>query len=97
MFCLCLCLLGSSSPPIIPVRGTWLQISPSFSNIVRSNIYPVPNPSFPFLGIHLTPHPKSGTILIGPNASLATAREVIKTEQKHILLHVTPQPAYLIF
>jgi L-2-hydroxyglutarate oxidase LhgO len=66
---------GNKSPAIVPFRGTWLQIKPQYNNFVRRNIYPVPNPNFPFLGTHLTPTINNSGILIGPNAALAFARE----------------------
>lgn len=70
-----------SQPSIVPVRGSWLQLKPSYASIVRRNIYPVPNPAFPFLGVHFTPtmgeggSVEGGGMLVGPNAMLATSRE----------------------
>lgn len=71
---------GSVLPRVVPVRGTWLQLRPEKRHLVQRNIYPVPDARFPFLGVHLTPtlHPEDGQvdgIIVGPNASLATARE----------------------
>ena len=73
-------LSSSVGPPIIPVRGSWMQFKPQYRHLIRHNIYPVPNPSFPFLGVHFTPTLDFYTgevngILIGPNAVLATSRE----------------------
>jgi 2-hydroxyglutarate dehydrogenase len=39
-------------PKIVPFRGDYLVLKPEKSNIVNGNIYPVPNPKFPFLGVH---------------------------------------------
>lgn len=61
-------------PRIVPFRGSYLQMRPEHQSICRHNIYPVPNPKFPFLGVHLTPT-IDGRVILGPNAVLATARE----------------------
>ena len=68
-------LTGSSrSPRIIPFRGDYYVLKPEKRNLVRSNIYPVPDPAFPFLGVHFTPR-MNGDIWLGPNAVLAFSRE----------------------
>lgn len=59
---------------IVPFRGAWLELRPGLGHLVRGNIYPVPQPGLPFLGVHLTRR-IDGRIWIGPNAVLATARE----------------------
>ncbi|MCU1500994.1 MAG: dependent oxidoreductase [Ilumatobacteraceae bacterium] len=59
---------------IVPFRGEYFELAPSRSHLVRSLIYPVPDPQFPFLGVHLT-RGISGRIHAGPNAVLALARE----------------------
>lgn len=59
---------------IIPFRGDYYVLRPQRSGLVRGLIYPVPDPRYPFLGIHLTPR-IDGSVLIGPNALLALARE----------------------
>ncbi|KAE9556680.1 hypothetical protein FO519_000086 [Halicephalobus sp. NKZ332] len=64
----------SSIPRILPFRGEYLKLRPGKENLVKTNIYPVPDPRFPFLGVHFTPTMK-GEILLGPNAVLAFARE----------------------
>jgi 2-hydroxyglutarate dehydrogenase len=64
----------SRDPKIIPFRGEYLKLKPHMKNLVRTNIYPVPDPRFPFLGVHFTPN-MNGDILLGPNAVLAFARE----------------------
>ena len=45
----------SPEPKIVPFRGEYLLLSPEKSKLVRGNIYPVPDPAFPFLGVHFTP------------------------------------------
>ena len=59
---------------IIPFRGEYFRLRPQARRLCRSLIYPVPDPRFPFLGVHLTRH-ISGHVLAGPNAVLGLARE----------------------
>jgi L-2-hydroxyglutarate oxidase len=59
---------------IIPFRGEYYDLVPERASLVRGLIYPVPDPRFPFLGVHFTRR-ISGTIDAGPNAVLALARE----------------------
>lgn len=61
-------------PAIVPVRGEWRVMHAPHSELVRGLIYPVPDPKFPFLGVHFTRR-LDGTVLVGPNAILAGARE----------------------
>jgi (S)-2-hydroxyglutarate dehydrogenase len=61
-------------PRIVPFRGAYLRLAPERRELVRSLIYPVPDPSLPFLGVHLTKH-IDGEVLIGPTALLAGARD----------------------
>lgn len=59
---------------ILPFRGEYYELRPEKQHLVRNLIYPVPNPSFPFLGVHYTRMIKGG-IEAGPNAVLAFKRE----------------------
>lgn len=59
---------------IVPFRGEYYLIKPARQHLVRHLIYPVPDPSFPFLGVHFT-RLIHGGIEAGPNAVLAFARE----------------------
>ena len=59
---------------IIPFRGEYYRLPASRSDIVTRLIYPIPDPSLPFLGIHLTPM-IDGTTTVGPNAVLGLSRE----------------------
>jgi (S)-2-hydroxyglutarate dehydrogenase len=59
---------------IVPFRGEYYQLRPERASLVRGLIYPVPNPSFPFLGVHCT-RMMDGSIHLGPNAVLALSRE----------------------
>lgn len=65
---------GLRDPKIVPFRGDYLVLRPEKHYFVRGNIYPVPDPEFPFLGVHFTPR-IDGSIWLGPNAVLAFARE----------------------
>ena len=61
-------------PRIVPFRGDYYTLKPEARHLVRGLIYPVPDPRFPFLGVHLSKR-IDGSVLAGPNAVLATARE----------------------
>jgi L-2-hydroxyglutarate oxidase LhgO len=61
-------------PAIVPFRGEYYRLRPERSGVVRGLVYPVPDPAYPFLGVHVTPR-IDGTVEVGPNAVLATARE----------------------
>lgn len=60
---------AGQDPRIVPFRGTYLRLKPEREELVRSLIYPVPDPRLPFLGVHLTRHPRGG-VLVGPTALL---------------------------
>src|SRR4051794_26131333 len=62
------------SPAIVPFRGEYFRLVPQRAGLVRGLVYPVPDPAYPFLGVHFTPR-IDGTVDIGPNAVPATARE----------------------
>jgi L-2-hydroxyglutarate oxidase len=59
---------------IVPFRGEYYELLPSSESLCRNLIYPVPDPSFPFLGVHFT-RMIDGGVECGPNAVLALARE----------------------
>lgn len=59
---------------ILPFRGEFYELKPDAVHLCRNLIYPVPNPSFPFLGVHFT-RMIDGGVECGPNAVLAFARE----------------------
>lgn len=59
---------------IVPFRGEYYQVKAGRRHLVRNLIYPVPDPRFPFLGVHFT-RLLDGTVEAGPNAVLAWARE----------------------
>lgn len=62
---------------IIPFRGEYYELKPEKQYLVKNLIYPVPNPNFPFLGVHFT-RMIHGGVEAGPNAVLAFAREGYK-------------------
>ena len=59
---------------IVPFRGEYYELTPEAQHLCQGLIYPVPNPSFPFLGVHFT-RMVGGGVECGPNAVLALARE----------------------
>ncbi len=59
---------------IVPFRGEYFEVAPQRQHLCRNLIYPVPDPQFPFLGVHFTRMVKGG-VECGPNAVLAFARE----------------------
>jgi L-2-hydroxyglutarate oxidase LhgO len=63
-----------AEPRIVPFRGEYWQLRPERTDLVRGLIYPVPDPSLPFLGVHLT-RKIDGSVWLGPNAVLSLARE----------------------
>lgn len=65
---------ASADPRIVPFRGDYYALIPSRRSLVRGLIYPVPDPSLPFLGVHFTKR-MNGEVWAGPNAVLAFARE----------------------
>jgi (S)-2-hydroxyglutarate dehydrogenase len=76
LFCDRVARLGGASPgvKIIPFRGEYFELRPEAHSLVRNLIYPVPDPAFPFLGVHFT-RMIGGGVECGPNAVLAFARE----------------------
>ncbi len=76
------CRLAGLDPTdrIVPFRGEYYQLRPEAAHLVHHLIYPVPDPKFPFLGLHFT-RLISGGIEAGPNAVLAFAREAYRKTQ----------------
>jgi L-2-hydroxyglutarate oxidase LhgO len=66
---------GAREPRIVPFRGDYWQLRPEARGLCRNMIYPVPDPAFPFLGVHATRRIGTGEVWLGPNAVLAFARE----------------------
>jgi 2-hydroxyglutarate dehydrogenase len=66
-----------ADPRIVPFRGGYLRLPPAASELVRANVYPVPDPDLPFLGAHLTRN-LAGEVLVGPSALIAPARDAYR-------------------
>jgi L-2-hydroxyglutarate oxidase len=66
--------LARSRTRIVPFRGDYYTLSERAATLVHGLVYPVPDPTFPFLGVHLTKQ-VDGTVIAGPNAVLSLARE----------------------
>ena len=68
--------LGGQPPPakIIPFKGEYYELKEDAKHLCKNLIYPVPDPAFPFLGVHFT-RMIDGTVECGPNAVLAFGRE----------------------
>jgi (S)-2-hydroxyglutarate dehydrogenase len=68
--------MSGLQPParIVPFRGDYYTLVPKAAEKIRGLIYPVPDPAFPFLGVHFTRR-IDGSVLAGPNAVLSLARE----------------------
>ncbi|CAN5480002.1 L-2-hydroxyglutarate oxidase [soil metagenome] len=64
-------------PRIVPFRGGYLRLKPHRAHLVRSNVYPVPDPDLPFLGAHLTKG-HDGEVLLGPTALMVAARDAYR-------------------
>jgi L-2-hydroxyglutarate oxidase LhgO len=84
-----------ADPRIVPFRGDYYLLRPHRRHLVRGLIYPVPDPRFPFLGIHLTRR-IDGEVLVGPNAVLAFAREGYRlgTFDRHDLWETLAWPGF---
>lgn len=68
-------LLGEDrAPRIIPFHGDYFLLPVQQRSLVRGMVYPVPDPRYPFLGVHVTPR-VDGTLTLGPNAFLSSGRE----------------------
>ncbi|MCH6230770.1 L-2-hydroxyglutarate oxidase [Microbacterium sp. CFH 31415] len=65
---------ADAAPKILPMRGEYWDMTPESAKLVRGMIYPVPDPRFPFLGVHFTRGVYDG-VHVGPNAVPALARE----------------------
>jgi L-2-hydroxyglutarate oxidase len=64
---------GARGPVVVPFRGEYLMVRPEKRDLVRGMVYPVPDPRYPFLGVHFT-RTVAGALEVGPNAVLALHR-----------------------
>jgi L-2-hydroxyglutarate oxidase len=65
---------AAPTPKIVPFRGDYYLLRAERRSLIRGLVYPVPDPRFPFLGVHFTPK-IDGAVWLGPNAVFAFARE----------------------
>jgi L-2-hydroxyglutarate oxidase LhgO len=65
---------GTAAPRIVPFRGEYMSVVAAKRDHVRGMIYPVPDPRYPFLGVHFTRR-VTGELEVGPNAFLALSRQ----------------------
>jgi L-2-hydroxyglutarate oxidase LhgO len=65
---------GPATPRIVPFRGEYMKVAPAKEGLVRGMVYPVPDPAYPFLGVHFTRR-VGGGLEVGPNAFLAFSRD----------------------
>lgn len=92
-------LAGDGPDPVImPFRGEYYALKPERRGLVNGLVYPVPDPRYPFLGVHITPR-VDGEVLVGPNAVLALAREGYnwRTASRHDLAEIARTPAFWRF
>ena len=92
-------LAGDGPEPVImPFRGEYYALTPQRRSLVNGLVYPVPDPRYPFLGVHITPR-VDGEVFIGPNAVLALAREGYswRTASRHDLAEIARTPAFWRF
>ncbi|AIY16895.1 L-2-hydroxyglutarate oxidase [Pimelobacter simplex] len=68
---------GGAEPRILPFRGEYLAVAPAKQDLVRGMVYPVPDPRYPFLGVHFTRR-VDGSLEVGPNAVLAPHRDAYR-------------------
>lgn len=68
---------ASPDPRIVPFRGAYLRLRPERRHLVRTSIYPVPDPELPFLGMHLT-RGLDGEVHLGPSALIVGARDAYR-------------------
>ena len=69
-------------PRVVPFRGEYYELVPERRSLVNGLVYPVPDPRYPFLGVHFTRR-VSGELEVGPNAVLALAREGYRRRDLH--------------
>ena len=90
--------MTNHKPPakIVPFRGEYYELKPDVQHLCRSLIYPVPDPAFPFLGVHFTKMIQGG-VECGPNAVLAFAREGYRKRDINLrdLLEALTYPGFI--
>lgn len=98
LFCDRVCRLDGGRPDlkIVPFKGEYYKVRAEAEHLCKHLIYPVPDPRFPFLGVHLT-RMISGGIEVGPNAVLALGREAYEKADLNLtdLLETVTYPGFL--
>jgi L-2-hydroxyglutarate oxidase len=74
---------ASDAIRIVPFRGDYYRLVPEQRHLIRGLVYPVPDPRFPFLGVHFTPR-LDGDVWLGPNAVLALGTEAYRRRDVHL-------------
>jgi len=69
-----------ADPRIVPFYGDYFLLAPAKTHLVNGLIYPVPDPRYPFLGVHVTKR-VDGAVMLGPNAFLSLGREAYRPRQ----------------
>jgi (S)-2-hydroxyglutarate dehydrogenase len=75
---------GEDGPRIVPFRGEYMAVKEAKAGLVRGMVYPVPDPRYPFLGVHFTRR-VSGALEVGPNAVLALGREAYRRRSEVVM------------
>lgn len=65
---------NSEHPKVVPFKGNYFLLSDKLAKSIQTNLYPVPNPKLPFLGVHITPR-IDGSVLVGPTSLLTLGYE----------------------
>lgn len=78
---------NSEHPKMIPFKGNYYNLSEKYTKLIKTNIYPVPDPNLPFLGVHITPR-VDGSVLVGPTAMLTLSFEKYDYDDPTNLLHM---------
>ena len=76
-------VIQDQGPKVVPFYGDYFVLKPEKSALVKGLIYPVPDPRYPFLGVHLTKH-IDGSVMLGPNAFLSLSRENYKNNMPNL-------------
>lgn len=78
---------NNEHPKVIPFKGNYHILSDRLASTIKTNIYPVPNPKVPFLGVHITPR-VDGSVLVGPTALLSLGYERYRELDDIRLIHM---------
>lgn len=79
---------GNVGPGVVPFKGNYFLLSDRLAKTIKTNVYPVPNPKMPFLGVHITPR-IDGSVLVGPTSLLTLGYERYNDGSGNYNLHHT--------